>query len=144
MLAGNSELMPGEGRFVVGVVIVKGRVFEGPDEFDTETPAVPENAASWAKITAVSWPELTNVVARGEPTQFTTDEVSKFEPVTVSVNPVGLQYGVEAIDVVDAERDVSTGIVPGVGSILKLTIFETSVVVVAVVPDAPETAEPGI
>ena len=71
--------------------MVKGTVFDGPDAFDTETPAVPGNAASWGKIDAVSWPELLSVVARCEPFQFTTDELSKFEPMTVSVNPAGLQ-----------------------------------------------------
>jgi hypothetical protein len=81
----------GAGRLVPGVVIVNVTLFEGPEAFDTETPADPGNAASWGKIEAVSWPELLNVVARGEPFQFTTDALSKFEPVTVSVNPAGLQ-----------------------------------------------------
>jgi hypothetical protein len=143
-LVGDSELMAGEGRLVTGVVIVKGKLFDGPDAFDTETPTVPGNAASWAKIEAVSWPELMNVVTRGEPFQFTTDELSKLEPATVSVNPVGLQYGVEGSEVVDAESEVITGRAPGVAIIVKFTTFETSVVVVAVVPEAPETAEPGI
>ena len=87
----DDAVMVGVGRLVPGVVIVNATVFEGPDAFDTETPADPGNAASWGKIEAVSWPELLNVVARGEPFQFTTDALSKFEPVTVSVNPVGLQ-----------------------------------------------------
>ena len=91
IVVGDSELIAGEGRLATGVVIVNATVFEGPEAFDTETPAVPGNAASWGKIEAVSWPELPNVVVRGEPFQFTTDELSKFEPVTVSVNPVGLQ-----------------------------------------------------
>jgi hypothetical protein len=84
-------VIAGAERLVPGVVIVNVTVFDGPDAFDTETPAVPGNAASWGKIEAVSWPALPNVVARGEPFQFTTDELSKFEPMTVSVNPVGLQ-----------------------------------------------------
>jgi hypothetical protein len=88
---GDGVVMLGGERLVVGVVIVKGMVFEGPEAFDTETPAVPGNAASWGKIEAVSCPELMNTVARGEPFQFTTDELSKFEPVTVSKNTVGLQ-----------------------------------------------------
>jgi hypothetical protein len=104
----------GAGRLVPGVVIVNATVFDGPDAFDTETPAVPGNAASWGKIEAVSWLELPNV-ARGEPFQLTTDEPSKFEPVTVSMNPAGLQYGVEAIDVVDAESEVTVGARPGLG-----------------------------
>jgi hypothetical protein len=36
----------GSGRLDIGVVMVKGTVIEGPDAFDTETPAVPGNAAS--------------------------------------------------------------------------------------------------
>ena len=86
-------MMLGIGRLVPipGVVIVKGLLFDVPEAFDTDTPADPGNAASWGKIEAVSWPELLNVVARGEPFQFTTDALSKFEPVTVRVNPAGLQ-----------------------------------------------------
>ena len=87
----DSEARLGAGRLVPGVVIVKGKVFDVPEEVETETPAVPGNAASWGKIAAESWPELLNVVARGEPFQFTTDALSKFEPATASVNPVGLQ-----------------------------------------------------
>lgn len=143
-LIGDIELMAGEGRLDMGVVMVKSAVVDVPDAFDTETLAVPGNAASWGKIEAVSWPELLNVVVRGEPFQFTFDALSKFEPATVSVNPVGLQYGVAGSEVVDAESEVIVGTGPGVGSILKLTRFDISVVVVAVVPDDPETAEPGI
>ena len=44
----------------------------------------------------------------------------------------------------DAESDAIVGAAPGVGLISKLTTFDISVVVVAVVPEAPETAEPGI
>jgi hypothetical protein len=91
MVIDDAVAILGAGRLVPGVVIVNATVFEDPDAFDTETPAVPGNAASWGKIIAVSWPELLNVVARGELFQFTTDALSKFEPVTVSVNPVGLQ-----------------------------------------------------
>ena len=48
------EVMIGSGRLVKGVVIVKGMVFDVPDGVETETPAVPENAMSDAKIDAVS------------------------------------------------------------------------------------------
>jgi hypothetical protein len=140
----NGAVMLGGARFVAGVVMVKSAVFEGPVAFDTVTFAVPGNAASCGKMEAVSWPELTNVVARLEPFQFTTDELSKFAPVTVSVNPVAPQYGVAGIEVVDAESAAIVGAEPDVGLMVKFTKFDTSVVVVAVVPDAPETAEPGI
>jgi hypothetical protein len=90
---------------------------------------------------------LTNAVVRGEPFQFTTESLVKFVPVTVSVNPVALQYGVEFCEVVDAETFVMAGAGPAVGLILNKTMFDTSVVVVEfplfgfVVP---ETAEPGM
>ena len=44
----------------------------------------------------------------------------------------------------DAESAAIVGAEPDVGLMLKFTTFDTSVVVVAVVPDAPETADPGI
>jgi hypothetical protein len=126
--------------------MVNDTAFDGPAAFDTETAADPGNATSWGKIEAVSRPELvaSNVVARGEPFQFTTDALLKFEPATVSVNPFGLQYGVAASELVDAESDAITGIAPDVGPTVKFTTFDTSVVVVAPVPEVPETDEPGI
>jgi hypothetical protein len=45
---------------------------------------------------------------------------------------------------VDAESELIVGTEPGVELIVKFTTFDTSVVVVAVVPEEPETAEPGI
>ena len=90
-------MIVGGARFVVGVVMVKAMVLEGPAAVDTETLAVPGNAASCGRIAAVIWPELTGVVARCEPFQYTTDVASKFEPDTVSVIPAALQYGVEAL-----------------------------------------------
>lgn len=65
-------------------------------------------------------------------------------PFTVSVIPVGLQYGVEAVEVVDAEIVVTVGAGPGAVDIAKYTTFDISVVVVAPVFEVPETAEPGI
>ena len=143
MVICNGAVMLGGARSA-GFVMVKIAVFDGPVAFDTVTFALPGNAASCGKMDAVSWPELTNVVARCEPFQFTTDELSKFAPVTVSVNPVAPQYGVAGIEVVDAESAAIVGAEPDVGLMVKFTKFDTSVVVVAVVPEAPETAEPGI
>jgi hypothetical protein len=51
---GDGVVMLGVERPVVGVVKVKGTVFDGPEAFDTVTFAVPENAASWGKIAAVT------------------------------------------------------------------------------------------
>jgi hypothetical protein len=45
---------------------------------------------------------------------------------------------------VDAESEVTVGSGPDVGLIVKFTTFDCSVVVVAVVLEEPETAEPGI
>lgn len=94
-----SEIMLGGGRLVPGVVIVNAAVFDGPDGAETDTPAVPGNAASEGRIAAVSLVELTKVVARAEPfvelfaplVQFTTESLVKFVPFTVKVKPVGLQ-----------------------------------------------------
>ena len=138
-----SEAIDGAASGVLGVVMVNGRFFEVPIELDTETAAVPENAVSAGKIAAVSWVELTNVVARGEPFQLTTASVVKFVPFTASVRPAPLQYGVEACDVVEAESEVTAGPGPGVLVIVKRTIFEISVVVVALVLEVPDWAEPG-
>jgi hypothetical protein len=135
---------PGAGRGVVGDVIVKVAGPEVPAELDTLTTAAPGKAVSEEVMAAVSCVALTKVVARGVPFQFTFDALSKFEPVTVSVIPAGLQYGVEDADVVEADSEVTTGSAPRVGLMMKFTTLETSVVVVAVVPEAPETAEPGI
>jgi hypothetical protein len=61
-------------------------------------------------MAALSCVPLRNVVGRGEPFQFTTESLVNVVPVaafTVRIKPVGLQYGVEAIGVVevDAESD---------------------------------------
>ena len=140
----DNEMMLGPGRFAAGVVVVNVTVFDVPDAFDTETRAIPGKAVSVAKIEAVSRAELPKVVARGNPFQFTTEPFAKFEPFTVNVNPLGWQYGVDESEVEGAETDVITGAGPAAAPILKLTMFETSVVVVAVVLEDPETAEPGI
>jgi len=86
------------------------------------------------------------VVARGVPFQLTTDPDTKFVPFTTSVKPDEPQYGIEAIGVEDGEIevDVMVGAAAGCALIVKFTRFDTSVVVVAVVPEAPETADPGI
>jgi len=75
------------GKTVPGVVIVNATVFEGPDAFDTETPADPGNAASWAR----SKPKLARVVERGRARRtFPVQPAMRYRnlsPVTVSVTP---------------------------------------------------------
>jgi hypothetical protein len=141
--------MVGAGRKVaevIGVVMVKVREFEGPVAVETETDAVPKDAVSEGRIAAVTCVVLINVVTRGEPFQFTVvAPFIKFVRFTVSVIPFGWQYGVDDVEVEDAKRGGAiVGNSPGTGLTVKLTTFDTSVVVVAVVPEAPETAEPGI
>ena len=143
MLDCDSDVRPGAARFV-GDDKVNANEFEFPTELDTETFTGPGNAVSVARIEALSWVELTNVVVRGEPFQFTMASLVRFVPVTVRVIPVPLQYGVEAVEVVDDESEVIAGGVPVAAPTVKNTIFETSVVVVAVVLDEPETDDPGI
>lgn len=92
---GDSEVMAGAARFVVGVVMEKVAEFEVVVELDTVTAAVPEKAVSAAVIAAVSRVAFTNVVMRGEPFQFTTSPFTKPVPFTVSVRPVGAQKGVD-------------------------------------------------
>ena len=54
--------------------------------FVTLTRTVPGDATSLAEMDAVSCEVFTNVVARGEPFQFTVAAALKFVPLTVSVN----------------------------------------------------------
>jgi hypothetical protein len=106
---GISELIDGAGSDD-GAVIVKFRelvLVPGPD---TKTVADPGEAMSAYVIAALSCVVLTKVVGRGAPFQFTTNPFTKFVPVTSKVKPVGLQYGVEAIWVVDAESEVMVGL----------------------------------
>jgi hypothetical protein len=55
-----------------------------------------------------------------------------------------LQEGVEAAEVVDAERDAIAGGVPGAAPIVKMTTFDIADVVVLLMFCVGETAEPGI
>jgi hypothetical protein len=89
--------------------IVKETGAELTPELDTVIDAVPAEAISEAEMRAVSCVELTNVVARAELFQLTTDVFRKFEPFTVRVKPEGLHDGVEADEVVDAEMPEMTG-----------------------------------
>ena len=120
--------------------------FDAAVGLDMVTAAAPGKAVSAAEIAAVSCVALTKVVARGVPFQLTTEAATKFVPFTTRVNPDAPQYCMEAIGVEDGkiEVEVIVGGGGGCGPIVKFTRFDTSVVVVAVVPEDPETAEPGI
>ena len=73
---------------------------------------------------------FTKVVVCVAPFQFTSASLVKLVPFTVSVKPCALQYGVEAAEVVDADKDVMAGGVPGTVPMVNRTTFDTSVVVV--------------
>jgi hypothetical protein len=113
---------------------------------DTVITAAPGKAVSAAEIAAVSCVALTKVVGRGVPLQLITEAATKFVPFTTRVNPDAPQYGMEATGVEDGEIEVDVIVGGGGGAapIVKFTRLDTSVVVVAVVPEDPETAEPGI
>jgi hypothetical protein len=127
----DSVLIPGAGS-AAGVVSVKGNPLDTPTEFVTETTGDPGNAASAAEIVAVNCVgvALLKVVGCATPFQFTTASLVKFVPFTVSVKPCVLQYGVEAAEVVDADREVIDGGVPGGGITVNKTALEIAVVVV--------------
>jgi hypothetical protein len=124
-LDGEIELMTGAGRVVplARAVRENGREFEFvPGPFpDTVIAAVPRNAVSAAVMLAVSCVALTKVVGRGEPFQLTTSPFAKPVPVTVSVKPTALQYGVLLDEVVDAESDVMAGRL--IGNDTELDVF---------------------
>lgn len=100
----------------VDAEIVKGTEFEATPEFVTVIEAVPADAISAAEISAVSCVALTNVVARAELFQLTTEPLTKFVPVTVRVNPLTLHDATEFACVVEdvAEVTVGAAIVNGV------------------------------
>jgi hypothetical protein len=134
----DNELIVGDASAVVGVERVKGSEVDVPIEFVTVTGVVPGNAACAAAMVAVSCVALTKVVGCAVPFQFTSESLVKFVPVTVSVKPKELQYGVEAAEVVDADSEAMAGGVPGAAPIVKRTMFETSVVVVLLTFDDPD------
>jgi hypothetical protein len=113
---------------------------------ETVISAAPGKAVSIGVITAVICVALTNVIACGVPFQLTTEAATKFVPFTTRVNPEAPQYGMEAMG--DEDGEIEVEVIVGRGGrgapIVKFTRFDTSVVVVAVVPEEPETAEPGI
>lgn len=114
---GEIELAAGKGR----VVPDGSAAIENLSEFEFDPGLLPDtvmataagpvarNAVSAGVMSAVSCVVLTRVVDRGEPFQLTTSPFAKPVPVTVNVNPVGLQYGV----LFDAESAVMVARVIG-------------------------------
>ncbi len=122
-------------------VIVNGKDAElAPPELalDTETPLEPIAATSDAGIAPVSWVALTNVVGRGVPFQLITEPLRKFVPVTRSVKvalPAPRFEGESCVIVGAAAVEPVT---------VNRTMFDNSVVPVALEPEEPDTAEPGM
>lgn len=83
----------------------------------TVIAAVPPAAISAAVIAAVSWVALTNVVTRGLPLIFATDELMKLVPVSVSVNAAPPELTVAG----EIEVSVGTGFA---AVIVNVNVFE--------------------
>jgi hypothetical protein len=108
-VAGEIEAIIGAGGDEA--VTEKGNAFESTPVLDTSMLTFSEGAINEAGMVAVSCVELTNVVARvdgiaggGLVAHSTTDPFTKLAPFTVRVTAEGLHDGVEADEVVDAER----------------------------------------
>jgi mRNA-degrading endonuclease toxin of MazEF toxin-antitoxin module len=100
-LEGESEVAVG-----TGLLMVKVSAFDVPppgEAFSTVTEAVPAVAMSLAEIAAVNCVPLTKVVVRALPFHCTTELVTKFVPVTVSVNPAPPAVALEG------EREAAAG-----------------------------------
>ena len=71
-----------------GLLMVKGMAPDvTPPGFNTVTFTVPAAAISAVAIEAVNWVALTKVVVRLDPPHCTAEPLTKFVPLTVSVNP---------------------------------------------------------
>jgi hypothetical protein len=83
----DSELIVGAASAVAGVERVKGEEPDVPIELDTDTSAVPGNAAWAADREAVSCVAVTKVVICAAPFQITIESLVKLAPFTVSLKP---------------------------------------------------------
>lgn len=110
---GLSEAAASAGR-LAGAATVKFTGLELAEKLVTVIGTVAGDATFRNEMMAVRYgaPEagVTSVVGRGEPFQLTTEPFMKFVPITVSVKLAGLQAGVEADEVVDADKDVIVGV----------------------------------
>lgn len=96
--------------------ILKAWVFERAPALETSIFTEPGATISEIGMTAVSCVELTKVVASGNATaggglaaHSTIELFAKFVPVTVRETAEALQDGVEAPEVVEADREVTVG-----------------------------------
>jgi hypothetical protein len=92
-----------------GAEIEKESVLELILKLLTVMLADPAKAMSVGEMAAVSCVELTKVVWRARPFQFTTEASTKSVPFTVSVIPEELHDGVELDEFVEEEREVMAG-----------------------------------
>jgi hypothetical protein len=113
-VAGKTAAMDGAGG--VEAEIVKGTELERALELDTSIWTAPEVAMSEAGTMAVSCVALTKVVANvdgraggGFTAHLTTEPLTKFVPVTVSVTFEGPHDGVVFDEVVDDDTEVTVG-----------------------------------
>ena len=113
-LTGNSEETVGTDS-EAGAVTEKLTEFDMTEPLDTVIGSDPWNAASAEVSNAVSCVVLTNVVARGEPIQLTTEPLTKFVPFTVNVMPDRVQAAAEElVTVVIAGGKIVNGLPPDV------------------------------
>ena len=82
---GLSDVVVGTGLLIVNVTAFDVPAF-APEAVKTVTEAVPALATLAAGTVAVSWVEETNVVVSAVPFQLTFELLTKFVPLTVSVN----------------------------------------------------------
>ena len=88
-----------------GLLIAKLKLFEAPPPgagLTTFTIAVPAAERSLAGMIAVNCVLLTNVVVRGPLFQRTSEPATKFDPLTVSVNPAPPAVADAGLNVVNA------------------------------------------
>jgi hypothetical protein len=117
-LAGETVTLEAAGS--IAAVIEKADAFDTTPKLETASVigAVPTETTSVAGTVAMSCVELTNCVCSAETTggpevgvtiQSTIEPLTKFAPVTVTANAAVLHEGVEFVEEVDEDREVTLG-----------------------------------